>query len=146
MKNLNVYILEDDIFYAQMIAAHLRTENMRSLIFSKEQACIDMIKECPPDILILDHNLEKSTGLEILKNNSNHLKGSSIIYVSAQDHFHVTLKALRNGAADYIEKGENAFKQLRRVLKKIEKHTTQFTTPLNLSEYRLDTNFKEELM
>ncbi len=146
MENLNVYILEDDLFYAQMLSAQLRVQNIRSLIFSKAQSCIDMIKRNQPDILILDHNLDNITGLEVLNNTSNYLEGSSVIYLSAQEQFNVTLKALRNGATDYIEKGKNDFKQLQKVLKKIEKHTTKFTAPLNLNEYRLDTNFTQELM
>lgn len=142
MQNINAYILEDNRFYSEMISAHLEMEGIHTRIFNNEQSCINAIRTSAPDLLILDHKLENSTGLEILEAIQFYVRNTSIIYISAQDKYNVVLKALRKGAVDYIEKGDNAFVQLNRVISKLQKHTQNFSMPLDLRTYRLDTDFK----
>ena len=104
MKNFTIYILDDDRFYAELLSLHLTLEGFQVETFSNEQDCIDTIKRNPPNVLLLDHKLEHATGLEILDGIRKHLLNTTVIYISAQDHYHITLKALRLGAVDYLVK------------------------------------------
>lgn len=140
MHQINAFILEDDRFYAQMISAHLEREGISTRIFSDEQECLSALTSSPPQILILDHKLENSTGLEILEAINSLQQGTNVIYLSAQERYNVVLKALKFGAADYVEKGDGAFRQLNTVINKLRKHTNDFNNPLNLNKYRLDTD------
>lgn len=142
MKNINAYILEDDRFYAEMISAHLEMSGIHTRIFNVEQNCVNAIRTSPPDLLILDHKLENSTGLEILEAINLFIKETNVVYLSAQDKYNVVLKALKHGAVDYVEKGDNAFVQLNTVISKLQKHTQNFSLPLDIRTYRLDTDFK----
>lgn len=142
MKKPTICILDDDQFYAELLNAHLEFDGFHSKLFSNENNCIEHIKNHPPDILILDHKLEFTTGLELLETIGGKLKNTAVIYISAQDHYHVTIKALRLGAVDYIEKGEKSVMQLKRVIMKIKKHSHGFKLPVNINDYRLDTAFK----
>jgi hypothetical protein len=52
----------------------------------------------------------------------------------------VTLKALKNGALEYIEKSSNPLRGLERVIAKLSSHTECFTIPLDLEVYRTDSD------
>lgn len=142
MKNVKIYILEDDRFYAEFVRTHLISEGFEPVVFHSEASCVEALKKSQPDILIMDHKLEHTTGLELMESLDKYLRRTAVIYISAQDHYHVTLKALRIGVVDYIEKGEGAIPQLKKVMAKIRKHSFNFEHPVNLKEYRLDTNFR----
>ena len=142
MKNINAYILEDDRFYAEMISAHLEMQGIHTRIFNVEDNCVNAVRTSPPDLLILDHKLENSTGLEILESINMFIRETNVVYLSAQDKYNVVLKALKHGAVDYVEKGDNAFIQLNKVICKLQKHTQNFSLPLDIRTYRLDTEFK----
>ena len=142
MQHINAFILEDDRFYAEMVSAHLEMEGIHTRTFNEEQLCLNALRSSPPDLLVLDHKLENSTGLEILEAVNILRRGTNVIYLSAQDRYNVVLKALKYGAVDYVEKGDGAFVQLNTVIGKLKKHTQNFKLPLNLNQYRLDTDFK----
>jgi DNA-binding response OmpR family regulator len=97
-----------------------------------------------PEILILDHLLENCTGLEVLEIVKRKCGDSTyVIYLSAQDYLNVTLKALRSGAIEYVEKGKTPFNHLDSIISKISFHTDGFSKPMKLDQYRTDSKSYE---
>jgi len=138
-KKIKIFILDDNRYFGKLVEDKLTDDNREVRYFQTEMELIRRLNE-KPEILILDHRLEHCTGIEILEvvrrkcgNETN------VIYLSAQEYLNVTLKALRNGAVEYIEKGVTPLKYLNSVISKIEKHTKKFSIPLNIEEYRSDS-------
>ena len=135
-NTVKIFILDDDRFFGKFVKYALNEKFSDVTYFQSEYECIRSLHE-KPQILILDHQLENCTGLEVITEvqricgNNTH-----ILYISAQEHVHVTIKALRSGAVEYLEKGNSTIQAIANSIEKIERLTDSFTVPLNVKEYR----------
>lgn len=114
-----IIILDDDAFFGNLLKNFLNNQEYQNIeLYQNEDKCIDSIK---PEsmVVILDHHLEKSTGLDVMKEIQKKNPDAYIIYLSGQEYMHVAVKALRGGAIDYIEKNGSAFLQLKTLIDQI---------------------------
>lgn len=114
-----IIILDDDAFFGNLLKNFLYNQEYHNIeLYQNEDKCIDSIK---PEsmVVILDHHLEKSTGLDVMKEIQKKNPDAYIIYLSGQEYMHVAVKALRGGAIDYIEKNGSAFLQLKTLIDQI---------------------------
>lgn len=135
-NTIKIFILDDDRYFGSFIQEALREKYLDVTYFQSERECIKALID-KPDILVLDHKLENCTGLQIIQE-VQRLCGerTNILYLSAQEHVHITLKALKSGAVDYLEKDSCTISGLSIAIKKIQKLTQNFTRPLNIRAYR----------
>jgi DNA-binding NtrC family response regulator len=144
-NKIKIFILDGNRYFGKLIEDKLIAEHREVRYFQTEMELIRRIDE-KPEILILDHRLEHCTGLEILEVVKRRCgSATNVIYLSAQEYLNITLKALRNGAVEYIEKGITPLKYLNSVILKIEMHTEKFTKPLNIDLYRSDSRNYDEV-
>lgn len=133
---MKIFILDDDRFFGRYIENALATEQRKVTYFQSEADCLDSMVQ-KPNVLILDHKLENTDGFEIIeevkRRNKNH---TYILYLSAQETVHVTLKAFQYGVFEYLEKGSQTIDNLNDALNKIQSLTNNFTIPLDMDEYR----------
>ncbi len=141
MKNeIKIYILDDNEYFGTMLEGKLSGKNRIVKSFQSEIEFIRRLKDAP-DIIILDHKLEHCTGLQVLQVIKRKFDTvPNVIYLSAQEHLNITLKALKNGAVEYIEKGLAPVEYIETVIAKITKHTSDFKTPLDITSYRSDSS------
>jgi len=100
---MKVYILEDDTDQSELYSFWLNEYECK--VFDKAR---DLIKEIPfdvPDILLLDWNLPKVGGIDVL----HWLKGSRydhipVIFLTSRNNEEDIVMALTDGADDYITK------------------------------------------
>lgn len=100
---MKVYILEDDIDQSELYSFWLNEYDCQ--VFDKAR---DLIKQIPfevPDILLLDWNLPKVGGIDVL----HWLKGSRydtipVIFLTSRNNEEDIVTALTDGADDYITK------------------------------------------
>ncbi len=100
---MKIYILEDDIDQSDLYALWL--DEFECTVFNKAR---DLIKQIPfevPDILILDWNLPKVDGLDVL----HWLKGSRydeipVIFLTSRNTDDDIVTALTDGADDFVVK------------------------------------------
>ena len=137
MKNdVKIFILDDDRYFGNFILHALKDNFNDVTYFQTESECIRALNS-KPHILILDHKLEHCTGLEILDEVQRMCGAStSVLYLSAQEHVHVILKALRLGALEYLEKGSSTVEAITNSINKIQRLTNYFNETLNINEYR----------
>jgi len=136
-NNIKIFILDDDRFYGSYICHSLKDSYGDVNYFQSWSECLEhMIDE--PNILILDHKLEFCTGLSVINDlrKSEICKNTHILYLSAQEHVHITLEALKNGAVDYFEKGSKTVEALKNAIDRIEFLTNGFKSLLKIEEYR----------
>lgn len=137
--SIKIFILDDNRYFGTMVKEVLKNQNREITYFQSEMEFIRNLSD-NPEVIILDHKLEHCTGLEILEVVKRRCGNkTNVIYLSAQEYLNVTLKSLRNGAVEYVEKGLTPLPYLDKVIKKISVHTNNFLEPINLVAYRSDS-------
>ena len=102
---MKVFILEDDVDQAQLISHWLSEKGHRCQSFVNGRDFIEKLPFEQPDLLILDWNLPVISGLEVLNwvRSSQH-KDLPVIFVTTRNHEDDLVKALDQGADDYLVK------------------------------------------
>jgi DNA-binding NtrC family response regulator len=78
---------------------------------------MEQIQQLKPEIVVLDYHLNANNpgaknGIEVLKQIKQINSQTKVIMFSAQDNINIALESMRNGAYDYIIKGETAFNKM----------------------------------
>ena len=115
-----IFVVEDDILYLNLINKELEKmgySNVKTYTTGKEAMHSLNIR---PYIALLDYFLEKDfTGMDILKKLKQRYPDTQVIFLTASDDVNIAVDTMRNGAYDYIVKGDTAFIRIRHLLKKI---------------------------
>jgi DNA-binding NtrC family response regulator len=121
MKNgNNIFIVEDDPFYREIILNHLLQQDFDSIqVFKNGKELSDNLYK-NPDIILLDYNLTDKNGLELLKEVKGFNPDIQVVFLSGQETIEVAVESLRYGAFDYILKNDLALDKLNKVLSKIQ--------------------------
>ena len=89
-----------------------------------EQA-MQRIRECLPDIILLDIQLPKMNGLQVLRELRALKIQAKVVVISCNDEFEAVKQAMANGAIDYLRKLELNQDDLINVLLKIKESICQ---------------------
>ncbi len=102
---MKVFILEDDIDQAELIQHWLESNDHECQHFTNGRQFIDKMPYEQPDLLLLDWNLPVLNGLEILNwIRSSDYSNLPVIFVTTRGHDDDLVKALDQGADDYLVK------------------------------------------
>ncbi len=126
MKKLNVYVVDDDVFYLKSIILGLNPEYSDTVEFKYFFNANELLKklnneEDSADYVLLDYNLEISdrfNGMELIKEIKKINSNVEIIVVSAQNNNQIILSTVKNGASSYIQKSPDILNSIRNVLNK----------------------------
>ena len=103
-----VYILDDDLTYAKLLAANLgKAGRFRNEIFENYQQLCDRRAEEPPDAVITDLVMPDLNGIEVtrrLRQSDPHLP---IFVLTAHADMNSAIEALKAGANEYLTKPVN---------------------------------------
>jgi DNA-binding response OmpR family regulator len=114
-----VFIVEDNIAYAEMINFYIQESNYDTQVFHSGEQCINNIHQSP-DFVILDYMLGNMDGIEVLKQIKAINPDIQVIFLSGQEDINIGINSLKYGAYDYVIKNESAFDRLISTLFKIE--------------------------
>lgn len=133
-----IFVVEDDILYLNLILKELEKMgyvNVKSFNTGKE--AIHNLTE-KPDVALLDYFLEKDyTGMDILKKLKQRFPDTQVIFLTASDDVNIAVDTMRNGAYDYIVKGDTAFIRIRHLLKKISEENEQKTKSRSIIRFQI---------
>src|ERR1700741_1829603 len=102
-----VFIVDDDLLYSKVLERQLlQNPDLNVQIFQSAEECIKNL-HFNPDIITIDYQLEGKNGLELLKRVKDYNEYILPIVISGQHDVHVVVDAYKNGAKDYIIKGDN---------------------------------------
>ena len=111
------------------------------LIFEAESVTTGMrlLESEKIDLALLDVGLPDASGLDLLRWISQHRPGTSVIMVSGDVHIDSAIRALRDGAVEFVRKGEGSDFLLARVSdalsrRKLQREHRQMTERLAQSE------------
>lgn len=115
-----VFIVEDDLFYAELLRAELEQLGFRNLrILHSGQECLNAM-EAGPSLIFLDHRLPGKIGTDVLQRIKRHDPEVPVVLLSGQQDYRVAVEALQFGAVDYIVKGPEDMQNVRSVIQRLE--------------------------
>jgi DNA-binding NtrC family response regulator len=121
MKKSNqtkIFIVEDEPFFANLINYDLEANYYDGIkVFFNGEEAIDNLS-LNPRVVILDHQLPGMSGIEVLQKIKSYDPNIHVIFLSGTGP-EVAISAFKMGAHDFIIKNENAFDEVRALLKKI---------------------------
>lgn len=116
---LKIFVVDDDTFSLHKYEQLLRNLGYSNItLFNNGQACIENLSR-QPEIIFLDHEMEKLNGVEVLKKIKQFNTGIYVVFVSGQEDVQTAVNSLKFGAFDYIVKDDNDTGRIEQVLARI---------------------------
>ena len=123
--NSNILIVEDDQVSRKLLTKILTSTGFKNVhAVPNANHLVKLFNELDPDLLILDINLPGVNGFQAMQRlREEHPDGFlPVLVISSDDEEHVHLRALANGAKDFLGKPYNRAKVLVRCRNLIETH------------------------
>jgi len=130
-KPIRILLIEDNAGDARLIQEQLKEVPEVAYVFCcvpKLQDGLEHLSRHETDIVLSDLSLPDSPGLETFKRLQSEISGVPVVVVTGFDNESSALDAVREGAQDYLIKGQvNARGLSRTILYAIERYRTQST-------------------
>jgi DNA-binding NtrC family response regulator len=121
-----IFLVDDEPIQNEMLKDYLseRFEYKIKTYESGEDAVKDL-NTLNPAIMVLDFHLNShlpnaQNGVEVLKQVKEMNPSTQVIMLSGQDKLDVAVDSMKNGAYDYVIKGETAFSRMENIFNNIE--------------------------
>lgn len=120
-----MFVIDDDPVQTEMISDYLKERYIFELkTFANGEDAMKDVAALNPEIVVLDYHLNSNNsnaknGIEILKEIKLASPATKVIMFSGQDNINIALESMRNGAYDYIIKGETAFNKIENTVNRL---------------------------
>ena len=120
MKNqkMNLFIVDDNKLVVSDLKIFLNYKfgnDINISTFNDGESCLQKIDN-NTNIVILDYFLNGRNGLEILKEIKVINPKTEVIMLSGNDDIALAIELFRNGATDYVTKGQGALKKVSKIV------------------------------
>ncbi|HWG31768.1 MAG TPA: response regulator [Steroidobacteraceae bacterium] len=99
----SVLLVEDDLRLAELVSRYLQTHGMRVTAVARGDRVLELVRESPPDIIILDLGLPGEDGFAVCRQ-LRPAYGNPILILTARDNDIDHVLGLELGADDYVIK------------------------------------------
>jgi len=104
-NEIEILVVEDDIDIQELMCHHLEKEGFHTIRVSDGESALDIVKAEQIDLVLLDLNLPKVSGIEVLKTiRYTYQMNTHIIIASARTDESDIITALELGADNYLPK------------------------------------------
>ena len=138
MNNASILIIDDEAQIRKLLNITLQSNDYQVYEASTGNEGLRLVANHPPDLILLDLGLPDENGHEVLK----HLRewfSNPIIIVSVQSNELDIVKALDNGASDYLVKPFRTGELLARIRSALRKAATEPNIPVgNFQDLSID--------
>jgi len=112
-----VLVVDDNPQNLELILAYLEDVDCESIAAEGGQEALEIIKNTPPDLVLLDVMMPKISGFEVCKRIKNNPASADIpvIMVTALNEIGDIEKAINSGTDDFLSKPVNKWELLTRV-------------------------------
>ncbi|MCX8471487.1 MAG: response regulator [Chitinophagaceae bacterium] len=124
-----MFIIDDDAVQREMIKDYMAERYLFEVkIYDNGEDAMEEIKTLKPEIIVLDYYLnshitKSKNGIEVLKQIKQVSPTTEVVMFTGEDKLEVALESMRNGAYDYVVKGESAFNKIEKVINNLgERH------------------------
>lgn len=138
MNNQTILVIDDEIQIRKLLTITLQSNDFKVFEVSTGKEALSFVASHPPDAILLDLGLPDENGQEILK----HLRewySNPIIIISVQSSEEEIVKALDNGANDYLTKPFRTGELLARIRSALRKASSEPNIPtVNFMDLTID--------
>ena len=122
MKQLKIFIVEDDPFVGEIYKHHLSLNPDYNVTLYKSGKELLSNLYLKPDIICIDFGLPDIKGDVLFEKIQNSNKSLPVIVISGQDDISVAIKFLKDGAKDYIIKDHDTKERLWSAILKVREN------------------------
>ncbi|HVN88658.1 MAG TPA: response regulator [Candidatus Binataceae bacterium] len=131
-----IIVIEDDVLFRRSILRLLEEHGYKPSAYESFRQFQDIATIPQEGCIILDLHLPGTNGLEIQRQLSAIAPSLSIIFLTAFGRVDVSVRAMKNGAVDFLEKPVDSEVLLRTIDQAIERTRTLSRDRVDLSELR----------
>ena len=136
---MRILVVEDEVILCEDIAKGLRLDGYEVDVCYFGDEAMELIYEEKYDLIVLDLNLPKVDGMEILKELRKTDKETRVIILSARSGIQDKVDGLDAGANDYLAKPFHFAELEARVRSLTRRKFLQDDTVIEVGDIRLDT-------
>lgn len=128
MNNATVLVIDDEVQIRKLLTITLQSNDFKVLEAATGKEGLSSVASHPPDLILLDLGLPDENGHEVLR----HLRewySNPIIIISVQSSEEDIVKALDNGANDYLTKPFRTGELLARIRSALRKASSEPNIP-----------------
>jgi DNA-binding NtrC family response regulator len=103
-EKARVLIIDDDKNLCAILAALMRKEGLDPLVAYDGEKALTMLKADAPDLLLVDMMLPGIDGMEVLRKSRELAPDLPVVFITAQADSRGAVKAIKEGAHDYLSK------------------------------------------
>jgi two-component system response regulator PilR (NtrC family) len=111
-----ILIVDDDQGVREVMEIMLQQEGYDVVSTGEPLKAIDICKKRAFDLIITDLKMPKINGIEFLKSVKDQRPDAMVILITAYASGETAINAMKEGAYDYVEKGENWQQELKKVV------------------------------
>jgi two-component system, OmpR family, KDP operon response regulator KdpE len=129
MNNATVLVIDDEIQIRRLLTITLQSNNFKVFEAATGKEGLSFVATHPPDLILLDLGLPDENGHEVLR----HLRewySNPIIIISVQSSEEDIVRALDNGANDYLTKPFRTGELLARIRSALRKASSEPNIPM----------------
>ncbi len=121
MKKGKILVVDDDAFFRVLCSDILKGEGFEVKTASSGLEAISIVENEPIDVVVTDLVMPDAGGLEVLQRTKQHNTLTDVIVITGHGSIESAVKALKNGASDYITKPLNEDELIHTVSRSMEK-------------------------
>jgi len=120
-----VFVIDDDPIQTEMIKDYMKERYVFDLkVYTDGEAALKDVEKLKPEMVVLDYHLNSNNpgaknGIEVLRQIKKLNPSTKVIMFTGEDNINVALESMRNGAYDYIIKGETAFNKIENTVNRL---------------------------
>ena len=123
----SVLIVDDEESVGRMLELSLREEGIFATFLSDPEACLELLKEQPFDIVISDLCMPQLDGIELLRRAKQIRPGCEVVLMTGYATVEAAREAIKLGAADFITKPFSIVDELKPLLSRLIQSKTDET-------------------
>jgi FixJ family two-component response regulator len=100
----NVFLVDSDVTECNVLSAFLGTSGYKVRTFPSAEAFLEKEESMTDSIMLLEQCLTGMSGLELQDNLVTHDCDLPIVFISVPGNVRVAVKAIKDGAIDFLEK------------------------------------------
>ncbi|MBF0211821.1 MAG: response regulator [Desulfamplus sp.] len=107
MEQFNVLLVDDEEDFLSTLSKRLKKRQLNILTASNGQEALNIIKDSPVDVVVLDMKMPGINGLDTLKEIKLINRLIEVIMLTGHANIEVAVKGMELGAYDYLMKPMN---------------------------------------
>ena len=117
-----VYVVDDDASVRKAVARLFRSSGLQVETFETADAFLEHERPDGPGCLVLDVQMPGQSGMELQKELAAHEVDLPIVFMTAHGDIPMTVRAMKEGAVDFLPKPVDGEKLLETVEQAIKRH------------------------